>query len=209
MTNDSGPYYGSGAKLLHWLLAIALLLVVPAALTFAGQAAAIRAEQIPAHASFGLVIMTLTLAGLAWRAVVAPPPPIAAPALSMKLSGMMHRAFYALILLQGGLGIWMASSSSRAIRTFNGLDLALLAPANAHIIATVRPIHHAIALLLGVLIVVHIAAALWHHFRHRDKVLIRMLPFSGTYRRIHTKDTLPKWRTPSKAHANWPNGRIK
>ena len=131
--------FTTGAKWLHWIVAFLLLSVLSVAIGFSGVAPADRAEAIPVHASIGLLVLFLTLVRLGWRAVhAAPAIPDGSPAWVKRGAGIGHFLLYALILWQGALGIWMASSSTSGIRFFNMFNLAELAPANIAVIEMLR-----------------------------------------------------------------------
>ena len=193
------------AKWLHWLAAFLMLSIISVAWSFAFVAPAERAGAIPVHASIGLLVVMLTLLRLAWRKASPPPPiPPATPRWMQRGASIGHFLLYALILVQGVLGIWMAALSPADIRVFNGFNLSELAPASAGSVAGLRQIHFAVACLLTATIFGHIAAALWHHFVLRDDVLIRMLPFGGLWQRLKAPDRDRAQRFPSKLFDNWP-----
>jgi cytochrome b561 len=193
------------AKWLHWLVAFLLLSILAAAAEFAFIAPADRAGAIPAHASIAMVVVLLTLARLAWRRAVPPPPlPDGTPGWMRRGAGFGHALLYALILFQGLIGIWMAALSPVAIRLFGGFNLSALAPASEGSLVALRQLHFAGAALLGLVIIGHVAAALWHHFRLRDDVLIRMLPFGGLWQRVTAPSRAREARFPSLSDKNWP-----
>lgn len=197
--------FSTGAKWLHWLVAVLLMLIVPTAVKFSFVAPVDRADAIPVHASLGLLVMMLTLVRLAWRAVYPPPAtPDTTPAWAKRAAGAGHWALYALILWQATLGIWMAASSTSGIRFFNMFNLAELAPANSELIDWLRPLHLAGAWLLVLALVGHVAGALWHHLKLRDDVLVRMLPFGGLWQRLTAHEYAQQWRFPSTHLKNWP-----
>lgn len=197
--------FSTGAKWLHWLVAFFMLSIIPVALGFAGVAPADRAEAIPVHASIGLLVLFLTLARLGWRAVYPPPAiPEGSPDWVKRGAGVGHFLLYTLILWQGALGIWMASSSTSGIRFFNMFNLAELAPANPGVIEILRPLHLAGAWLLVAVLIGHVGGALWHHLKLRDDVLVRMLPFGGLWQRLTAADYARQWRFPGSQGGNWP-----
>lgn len=197
------------AKWLHWLVALLMLSVIPVAWGFAFTPPEDRAGAIPVHVSIGLIVVFLTLLRLAWRRASPPPPiPVGTPGWMQRGASIGHFLLYALILVQGVLGIWMAALSPVDIRFFNMFNLSELASASPGSLAALRQIHFAVACLLTAVIFGHVAAALWHHFRLRDDVLIRMLPFSGLWQRLAAPDReRAEQRFPSLRAGNWPNGR--
>jgi cytochrome b561 len=193
------------AKWLHWIVAFFMLSLLPIAIGFSYVAGPDRAEAIPVHASIGFVLLVLTLVRLGWRAAYPPPPPPeTSPHLIRLAARVGHKMLYILILWQAVLGIWMAAASPVAIRLFNGFNLSALAPANPDVIAAIRPWHLAGAWALSFVIVAHIGGALWHHFKLKDDVLIRMLPFSGLWYRLTGADYAQAWRFPSSYLGKWP-----
>jgi cytochrome b561 len=193
------------AKWLHWLIALLMLSVLGAAWNFAFQAPEDRAGAIPVHVSIGLIVVLLTLLRLAWRKAAPPPPiPQTTPGWMQRGAAIGHFLLYALILLQGVLGIWMAALSPVDIRFFNMFNISELAPASAGSVAALRQIHFAVACLLTATIAAHVLAAFWHHFVLRDDVLIRMLPFGGLWQRLAEPDRERTTRFPSQYLDNWP-----
>jgi cytochrome b561 len=173
------------AKTLHWTVAFLMLSVVPVAFSFAWTPVADRAGAIPVHVSIGLIVVVLTLIRLGWRAASPPPPLPASTSVATRAGARFgHAVLYGGILFQGMLGIWMAALSPSGIRVFNTFDLAALAPASPGSLVYLRQIHFVGACVVSAAIVIHVAAALWHHFRLRDDVLIRMLPLSGLWQRL-------------------------
>ena len=196
------------AKWLHWLVAFLMLSVLWEAWSFAFVAPADRAGAIPVHVSIGLIVVFLTLLRLAWRTAAPPPPiPAATPGWMQRGASIGHFLLYALILVQGVLGIWMASLSPVDIRFFNTFDISDLAPASAGSVAALRQIHFTVACLLSATIFGHVAAALWHHFVLCDDVLIRMLPFGGLWQRLSAPGRALAQRFPSLRFGNWPKRR--
>jgi cytochrome b561 len=208
MNKRSRPLSGqftATAKWLHWLVAFFLLSVISVAFGFAFVAPEDRAEGIPVHVSIGLIVVVLTLVRLAWRRAVPPPAlPASTPGWMAKGAHVGHFLLYALILFQGVIGLWMAALSPVDIRFFNGFNLSALAPSSPGSLVYLRMIHFAGACALAAVIFGHVSAALWHHFKLRDDVLVRMLPFSGLWQKITAPARAMAARFPSTQYDNWP-----
>jgi cytochrome b561 len=197
--------FGLTAKWLHWLVAFLMLSVLGAAWSFAFVVPEDRAGAIPVHVSLGLVVVFLTLVRLAWRRVSPPPgQPPGTPGWMTGGAKIGHFLLYALILVQGVLGIWMAALSPVDIRVFNGFNVSELAPASAGSLVYLRQIHFAVACLLTATIVGHVAGALWHHFVRHDDVLLRMIPFGGLWQRLQAPERALDERFPSQNIRHWP-----
>lgn len=197
--------FGLTAKWLHWITAFLMLSVLSAAWSFAFTLPEDRAGAIPVHVSIGLIVVFLTLVRLAWRKASPPPAlPGATPGWMARGARLGHFLLYALVLVQGALGVWMAALSPVDIRFFNGFNLSELAPASAGSLVYLRQIHFAVACLLTAVIFGHVMAALWHHFVLRDDVLVRMLPFGGLWQRLEAPERALDARQPSRRFHNWP-----
>lgn len=200
--------YSAPAKWLHWVVALLVLAALSTAFQFAFVAPEDRAGAVPTHASIGLTIVALTLVRLAWRGVSPPPPPPSGTSPGLQRSARAgHLLLYAVILYQGLLGIWMAALSPVAIRLYGGFNLSALAPANPEALVVLRQFHAAGAVVLALTVILHVAAALWHHFVRRDDVLIRMLPFGGLWQRLSAPTRALEVRFPSLLFHNWPKRR--
>lgn len=197
--------FSTTAKWLHWIAALLLLSLLSWAWQFPFMLPEDKAGGIPVHASIGLLVVFVTLIRLAWRKASPPPEmPAATPGWMKRGAHVGHFLLYALLLAQGALGIWMASLSTVDIRFFNGFNLSALAPANPAALDQLHTVHLSVAAILTTIIIGHVAAALWHHFRLRDDVLVRMLPFGGLWQRLEAPGRALDQRFPSARFDKWP-----
>ena len=194
----SAPRYSTVAIVLHWLIALAVLSMVPMGWWMSdaiaepdSQAAAYRVFQL--HKSIGLTILALTALRLVWRLVHVPPAPPPGKPWEHALAGVTHGAFYVLLFalpLSGWLYVstgWSAPQDrALAVATsWFGLVPVPHLPGVAEASAEARRglahgalgAHSLMAWMVLILAGLHIAAALKHQFVDRDGVLSRMLPF--------------------------------
>ncbi len=186
--------YDSVAITIHWLTALAILalLAMGFVMTSAKPGSALQFSLFQWHKSVGITVLALTVLRLAWRlAHHAPALPDTMPVLEKLAAHLGHVGLYGLLFALPLSGWAVVSTSPFNIPTvlYGVLPLphleflTLLAPKG-----TINPVvseaHELAAWLLIALLVVHIAAALRHHFLVRDTVLTRMLPrFGSEYRR--------------------------
>jgi len=136
------------------------------------------------HKSFGIVVLLLSICRLIWRMLNAPP---ALPS-HMKnweklASKVTHVGFYVLMIGVPLLGWAMISASTLPLE--NELfyiiplpDLPGLKPSKG-LEMQLKEFHELGAKLILVLFVLHVGAALKHHFITKDNVLSRMVPWLG------------------------------
>jgi cytochrome b561 len=182
ITTHAPARYTATAKLLHWILALALIAAIGmglymVSLSFSPQ----RLKLYNWHKWLGVSILLLSLLRLGWRLANKPPALPAAmqarmPAWQHKAHHGSHHALYALFFLVPLLG-WAYSSAAGFPIVFLGLvPLPDWVPVSPALAETIKPLHQWSAYALAGLIVLHIAAALKHQLIDRDGLLLRMLP---------------------------------
>jgi cytochrome b561 len=171
--------YDGIAKLLHWLIALAVILLVLGGSLFEDFSLAEKTERAAAgHAALGILVLLLMSCRLAWRLRHTPPPlPAGMPTWQRRVSSGVHAGLYLCLFLQPLWGISLAlSSPDYEVIALGVINLTQLGFDNDGFYAVVRRLHGLTAQLLVLLLILHIGAALDHHFRLKDGVLRRMLP---------------------------------
>lgn len=170
--------YGRVAIGFHW--AIALLILMNWPLGYFGEAIEemVGSSLVGVHKSIGLTILALSVLRLAWR-VWNPPPPLPASLTRSRMvaARLNHALFYLLIILVPLTG-WLRTSASHYPLTWFGLiDVPKfpISPQSAEA-AVAAQSHELLAWAMLLLLLVHVGAAMHHHFRLRDAVLLRMMP---------------------------------
>lgn len=171
--------YTRVAAALHW--GIGLLVLGMLALGYymveVPRQTPLRKELFNLHKSLGLLTLALMLARLAWRLRHTPPPlPADIPALNRWVASATHVALYALLLAQPLSGYVSSVYGKYGVRFF-GLELPAWGRDDPLIREPLLAAHHLLAALLVVLVVLHVAGALWHAARGRPDILDRMWPF--------------------------------
>lgn len=185
---NSEKRYGIVAMVLHWLIAVAIitLLVVGKYMHGLPNTDPNKFVLYQLHKSSGLTVLMLSFARIVWRLVnVVPPQPAAMPMWQRWAAGLSHLAFYVLIVAIPLSGWAVASTSSSGVPTlwFGLFEVPSLpglpegeARGDAH--ELFEEVHELLGNLMILLLIVHVGAALKHHFWDRDTVLRRMLPFT-------------------------------
>ena len=188
MLGNSKTRYGAVAMSLHWLIAAAILFMFWLG-PFMANLPETDERQFPLfqlHKSIGLTILVLSLARLAWR-LMNPVPDLPAHMAPWECvtARAVHYAFYVLMIVVPLFGWATVSAAPIAVPTmWFGLFewphipfLADLPRAQKQIVEDpLATTHAALAVTMGLLAVLHVAAALKHHFKDRDDVLKHMLP---------------------------------
>ena len=166
--------------LLHWSSVLAILLATGAILTReAVEDDAWRNALLDVHRQAGLfVLVALGLrlavrfaAGMADFTHELPP-------LLRLAAAAAHAALYAMLLALPLLGWATTSAHGVTLRLFGLVALPAIARKDSDLADTLGDWHLWAAWGLLALVAMHVAAACWHHFGRRDRVLSAMLPLA-------------------------------
>jgi cytochrome b561 len=127
------------------------------------------------HILAGLTMAALLLPRIAIRLRGAPPLPAATPALELWLARLAHLGLYAAMLVLPVTGLTSILAGQRSVSVLGLFDLPSLASL-PWLHEAMEEIHEGAAKLFLLLLVLHVAAALWHVLVRRDGVFRRILP---------------------------------
>lgn len=188
--------YTAVAIVLHWMIATAIIAnfllgwwMHEAIENDSTRSLAVIVFQV--HKSLGLSILVLSLLRLLWRFINPTPAlPATMPRWEKLAAKATHWAFYGLMIgipLTGWLYVstqWRHETALNIPTLWFGLfEVPHLLALNEAALSTRQQLaglfaeaHEAMAFAIAVLLVLHIAAALKHHFVQRDEVLSHMVP---------------------------------
>lgn len=171
--------YTRTAIFLHWLI-LALLIVqyiIGWTMPHIGRNTPVT-TLISLHFSIGVLILGVIVVRLVWRTVHgAPAPEAGVPWWQVYAARVIHGLLYLLLLVVPILGWINASYRGMPVTFFELVRMPQLVATRAAGWGWTGDIHMLIA-EYGILPLVglHVAAALYHYFIRRDRVLQRMLP---------------------------------
>lgn len=170
-----GQRYTGVARVLHW--AIALLIIMNIALGLLHDELPHTLPVIPLHKAIGITVLALTLLRIVWRlGHRVPPLPETMPAWERASAHGLHLLFYGLMLVLPLTGWVMISPGDKPFTWFGLFSLPKFAISKADaIFGLSHAVHGPLGIIFGLLILLHVAAALRHHFVLRDNVLRRMI----------------------------------
>ena len=171
--------YTGTAIALHWLAALLIFVTFPLGVYMHELALSpFKLKLVSYHKWIGVTIFLLTLVRLAWRATHTPPPlPETIPLWQQRAAHGLHFLLYILLLVIPISG-WLMSSAKGVPVVYLGLmQLPDLVDKNKLLGDLLEEVHEALDFGLLLLVGMHIAAALKHHFIEHDATLRRMLPF--------------------------------
>jgi cytochrome b561 len=168
--------YTRTAKALHWLIALLIFAVFPLGLYMHDlKLSPAKLQLYSYHKWVGMTILLLAIVRLLWR-ITHRPPALSLPRLQQIASVAVHHTLYVLMFAIPLTGWLMSSAKGYQTVLFGILPLPDLLAKDKQLGHTLENIHASLNYILLLLVAVHIAAALKHHFIDRDDVLARMLP---------------------------------
>lgn len=176
--------FGLLAKAFHWLTLLLLIGSFTLAFSMTDLPLSPRKLQLYSwHKWFGVTIFLVATLRLAWRLVnPVPRPPVTTPLWQRRAAIASHAALYTLLIVMPLTG-WIMSSALNLPVVYLGL-IHIPSPfgVDRELGEALRYVHHLLAWTLLVLVMIHVLAALYHHFVLRDDVLRRMLPWPARLR---------------------------
>jgi len=181
MNNDvleTPSRYGLTAILLHWLVAL---------LIGAAFALGVVMVEIPGltptklryfswHKWLGVSVLALAALRLLWRWWRGVPPAENMPVWQQRAAAVGHALLYVLMFAVPLSGYFYSLAAGVPVVYLGVWPLPVLMEADPVLKPVLKQLHIALVYVMSVIIMVHILAALKHHFVDRDGVLKRILP---------------------------------
>jgi cytochrome b561 len=178
MIRNTSHGWGSVARWLHWGLGLAIIGMIGFGWWM---------NHIPArpdrffyrsiHADIGYLILLFTALRLVWRVINPTPAMPAETSRWQKIAAHVgHGALYLIVIVVAMLGWAHSGARTPDYSNFFGLfNVPQFTTPDRVAAGAYEDRHILFAYVLLALIVVHVAAALWHHFIRRDRVVARMV----------------------------------
>lgn len=169
--------YDAISRLNHWIIAAAIvgMLCFGLYLGYGGLANEAKGPLISIHKSIGVLVLIFGLWRVIWRVVQGFPTGVSGmPRWQEKAARAAHWALLAGIMIMPLSGTMSSIYGGRAIEVFGWFTI----PAQAEVSWLSNlggVVHNYVGIGLSVLVVLHLAAALKHHFVDRDSTLVRMV----------------------------------
>lgn len=177
MALTKAPGYGVVAKILHWLIfgLLGAQYAIGSIMPHIGRNTPDEGW-VSWHFSVGAAILFFIVIRLIWRLFHPVPQLPTLTPFERVASGFTHWALYLLVLAMTILGWAATNARGWDVKLFGFVTLPTIAAKGAKWGHECGDIHNVLVYVLLAFIVLHVAAALYHHFVKRDQVVGRMLP---------------------------------
>jgi len=175
--------YGAIAIVLHWGMAVLLVLLIVLGLYMDSLPEVGYDTQkitlILVHKALGMVVLALVAMRLAWRVGNALPRLVAGmPEWQKVAARFVHLLLYALMFALPLTGWVMSSAGGYPVTFFGWFEFPDIIGPDEWLFHALITMHHWLAYGLAALLLLHAVAALHHHIVLRDDTLRSMFPVS-------------------------------
>ncbi len=177
---NTQTHYGWMSRLLHWTIALlvatqfGLIYIKRYILEKGSEQASFYMNGL--HKPLGLVLLVLVLFAMFWQSInLHPQLPASMSKLERILARIMHKALLIGTLCMSISGLIMTTAAGYPPNFFGLYQLPNFIEQNKALSESCFWIHGTLSNLLMCLVILHMLAALKHHFIDKDDVLKRML----------------------------------
>jgi cytochrome b561 len=162
---------------LHWLMAACILAMLFIGVAMVSTVKPAHLTLVSLHKPLGIAILILAVLRIAVRLVSrAPGLPADLPAPMKLAASLSHYLLYALMIAMPLIGWGMVSAGGYPVVLLGGVRLPAILPQSDLLHAALWSAHQVLALAFFAVILLHVAAALFHGLIRRDGVFASMAP---------------------------------
>jgi len=169
-------FYTRTAVFLHWLVALLIACGFTLGTYMVDLHISPRKLRLYSyHKWIGITVLALVLIRLVWRLTHRPPPEVPMPRWQLRAAQATHYLLYALMIATPVCGWLYSSASGYPVVYLKLWQLPDLVHKNRDLAKVLVEIHGFLGWSIFWVVLLHMAAALKHHFIDRDDTLRRML----------------------------------
>ena len=166
---NSEKAYGTVSKIFHWLTALYVIGLLSVGWWMSGLDKASKPFVYNLHKLNGLLLLTLTLIYLIWRFIDRKPAfPFNMPNYERWAARIVHTLLTLSIFIMTLSGWGMSTASQRYPHLLNYHAIMPFIPASQPLAKTLDTIHIGTAWVVLTLVIIHLLAALKHHWINKD-----------------------------------------
>lgn len=177
MLKDSRSGYGLLSIAIHWISALLILFLFGLGIYMVDLSYYDdwyhKGPEL--HISLGLVVLLLMLVRVVWRIINPTPEELSAKRAQNIAAKFVKLGLYAFIFIVLISGYLITTAEGQPASMFNLIKFPVFTELSSQNVDLAGVIHEYVAWGIVLLVVLHVAGALLHHFVIRDRTLVRML----------------------------------
>jgi cytochrome b561 len=177
MLTDSRTGYGLISIAIHWISALLILFLFGLGIYMVDLSYYDdwyhKGPEL--HISLGLVVLLLMLVRVIWRITNPTPVELAAKRAQNLAAKFVKLGLYAFVFIVLISGYLITTAEGQPASMFNLIKFPVLTELSSQNVDLAGEVHEYLAWGIVLLVVLHVAGALLHHFIIRDRTLVRML----------------------------------
>jgi len=173
---DDGTNYDPVAIAFHWATALLVLAQFLLSQTWGLFGRPTHHLMVVAHMSFGIILTMVIVARIVWRLIPGHQVPAIVFGWVGVASKLVHYILYGLLAAEAVLGFVLRWAGGEAMSFFGLLIASPMAQVSRAAHHQIGELHEKVGWAIVLLALGHAAAALYHHYALRDRVLLRMVP---------------------------------
>ncbi|HLF30381.1 MAG TPA: cytochrome b [Xanthomonadales bacterium] len=177
MLRNTTKSWGWFSRMLHWSMAAMLIGQIVLGKYAQGlHLSPAKLNLMMWHKSFGILLLFLALLRLLWACFNPRPEFGPGTPVNQRIAARLnHLGLYALMVTIPLSGWLMNSAKNVPLSLFRTVPWPALIDPNENQGDLFQWWHECLVSVMLTLLILHVSAALWHHFHKRDNVLLRML----------------------------------
>ncbi len=174
---NSATHWGLVSRLLHWFTAIAVFFMFAVGITMINmRLSPMKLEMFIVHKSTGMLILVVVLLRILWRLMnPAPRPSRHLSQFQRRVAGTGQWLMYCLLVAIPVSGWVINSAANFPLRWFGLFEIPPITGPSIEIEDMAKTTHLVLICCLAAIVLIHIGAALHHHWIKRNDILKRML----------------------------------
>lgn len=179
---STSDIYSKPARWIHWTMALLIvpMLIAGYFMVQDGISRPLQNSLFIFHKNIGTLLLLLIVVRLFIRWRNTPPPePSHLPVRQARIATITHVLLYALLVVVPLAGYVRVRAGGFPIEALDALGIPPLVPRSDALAGFAKSIHFYGGRAMGILVAMHIAAALFHAIIKRDGIFQRMLPSKG------------------------------
>jgi cytochrome b561 len=173
---NTATEWGSLAKVLHWLVAIGIFVLIYLGLQQSEMPRGDEKTQVRMiHGSIALIVLTLMTVRIIWRWMnETPAHPEGLPAWQHLSATLVHWGLYIAVFVQLVSGAMVVATNGNGLPFFGLFNIPVPVAENHDAHEFWEEVHEPFWWAIAVLVAIHILGALYNHFVAKNDVLRRM-----------------------------------